>query len=77
MIRATSCTVTLPDGEKLLRKKVLIDRNNFLIVRERRTNDVLYEQQVITVERTARNKWVVTTEDGDITVARAGCNCGG
>lgn len=77
MLRASSCTIVFPGGNKLHRKKVFIDQHNFMIVKERRTGEVVYEAQVISVLRTARNKWTVTTDDGDVLVSRAGCNCGG
>jgi len=76
MFSLNGCSVSLPDGKKLLRQRVTLDENLLLTSFDRRTGNVRYQITAEDFVQKSKRQFEVLTSDGIVLIAKSGCNCG-
>lgn len=75
MFTLNSCTVSLPDGSKLKRQKVVIS-DNILTSYEKRTGKVRVSMTIDDYDVQSKNRVLINTSEGPILLEKSGCGCG-
>lgn len=75
MFTLNSCTVSLPDGSKLRRQKIVI-KDNVLTSYEKRTGKVRVSMAIDGYDVQSKNRVLVATSEGPILLEKSGCGCG-